>query len=125
MRGTHRLGRVMAPVCPGAVTNTPEGDLNQEVAVATSRVTPGPIVEEMATQLDTAPTGRGDRVTFTVAEKHVNELVESALRRGGQVLEVLGRRADLETLFLTAVNQGAVATDGGDASHDENQEGTA
>ncbi len=61
-------------------------------------------VEEAATRFGAEPTGRGDRVTFSVAEKHVGELVESALRRGGQVLEVLGRRADLETLFLSAVN---------------------
>ena len=60
-------------------------------------------VDEMATRLRVDPTGRGDRVTFSVAEKHVSELVEAALRRGGQVLEVLSRRADLETLFMSAV----------------------
>ena len=59
--------------------------------------------DEMATRLRLDPTGRGDRVTFSVPEKDVSELVEAALRRGGQVLEVLSRRTNLETLFLSAV----------------------
>jgi len=62
-------------------------------------------VEEIATGLDVAPSGRGERVTFRVPEKDVNGLVESALRRGGRLLEVLGHRSDLEALFLSTVNE--------------------
>jgi ABC-2 type transport system ATP-binding protein len=61
------------------------------------------LAEEAETRFAAALSGRGDRITLRVAQKHVNELMQSAIARGAAIEEVSPVRASLETLFLDAV----------------------
>ena len=59
--------------------------------------------EQAETRFEAALSGRGDRVTLRVAQKHVNELLQSAIAYGAAIEEVSPVRAGLEALFLDAV----------------------
>jgi ABC-2 type transport system ATP-binding protein len=61
------------------------------------------LAEEAETRFAAALSGRGDRITLRVAQKHVNELMQSAIARGAAIEEVSPVRASLEALFLDAV----------------------
>ena len=61
------------------------------------------VAEEAESRFDAALSGRGERVTLRVAQKHVSELMQVALARGAVIEEVQPVRADLEALFLDAV----------------------
>jgi len=61
------------------------------------------LAEEAEARFAAALSGRGDRITLRVAQKHVNELMQSAIARGAAIEEVSPVRASLETLFLDAV----------------------
>jgi len=47
--------------------------------------------------------GRGERITLRVIEKHVSELLQCALAHGARIEEVVPVRLGLEALFLEAV----------------------
>jgi ABC-2 type transport system ATP-binding protein len=61
------------------------------------------LAEEAEARFDAELSGRGERVTLRVAQKHVNELLQSAIARGATLEEVAPVRASLEALFLDAV----------------------
>jgi len=61
------------------------------------------LAEEAETRFEASLSGRGERVTLRVSQKHVNELLQSAIARGAAIEEVSPVRADLEALFLDAV----------------------
>jgi ABC-2 type transport system ATP-binding protein len=50
--------------------------------------------------------GLGDRTEVRVAEKHVADVLSRALAAGAQVISVAPHRASLETIFLSAVEEG-------------------
>jgi ABC-2 type transport system ATP-binding protein len=50
--------------------------------------------------------GLGDRTEVRVAEKHVAVVLSRALAAGAQVISVAPHRASLETIFLSAVEEG-------------------
>jgi ABC-2 type transport system ATP-binding protein len=50
--------------------------------------------------------GLGDRTEVRVPEKRVAEVLSRALRAGAQVISVAPHRASLETIFLSAVEEG-------------------
>jgi ABC-2 type transport system ATP-binding protein len=50
--------------------------------------------------------GLGDRTEVRVAEKQVAEVLSRALAAGAQVISVAPHRASLETIFLSAVEEG-------------------
>jgi ABC-2 type transport system ATP-binding protein len=74
----------------------------REFDLAFSSLSPE-LAEEAETRFEAALSGRGERVTLRVAQKHVNELLQSAIARGATIEEVSPVRASLETLFLDAV----------------------
>jgi ABC-2 type transport system ATP-binding protein len=59
--------------------------------------------DEAEARFEASLSGRGDRVTLRVGQKHVSELLQGALAHGARVEEVAPVRASLETLFLDAV----------------------
>jgi ABC-2 type transport system ATP-binding protein len=59
--------------------------------------------DEVESRFDATLSGQGTFATLRVSEKHVSELMQGALARGGVVEEVLPVRAGLEALFLEAV----------------------
>jgi ABC-2 type transport system ATP-binding protein len=61
------------------------------------------LAEEAETRFEASLSGRGERVTLRVSQKHVNELLQSAIAHGASIEEVSPVRASLEALFLDAV----------------------
>ena len=78
----------------------PSGD--RELDLTFSSLAPE-LAEEAEARFEAALSGRGDHITLRVAQKHVNELLQSAIARGATIEEVTPVRASLETLFLDAV----------------------
>lgn len=60
--------------------------------------------------------GVGDRVEVCVSEKHVTEALRSILDAGAEVVSVTPHRASLESIFLSAVGEGAAGASGGEAA---------
>jgi ABC-2 type transport system ATP-binding protein len=78
----------------------PTGD--RQLDVTLSALSPE-IAEEAETRFDAKLSGRADRITLRVSQKHVNELMQVAIAHGAVIEEVAPVRADLESLFLDAV----------------------
>ena len=51
--------------------------------------------------------GHGDRLELRVREKHVQEVLQTTIAAGGQVISVTPHRKSLESIFLHAVEQGS------------------
>jgi ABC-2 type transport system ATP-binding protein len=63
--------------------------------------------------------GRGQNVEFRVEEKHVQDLVRAALDAGAELRSLVPHRVSLESIFLSAVEQGAREERVAPASADE------
>jgi ABC-2 type transport system ATP-binding protein len=61
------------------------------------------LAEEAESRFEAKLSGRADRITLRVSQKHVAELMQGALARGAIVEELLPVRLGLEALFLDAV----------------------
>jgi ABC-2 type transport system ATP-binding protein len=65
---------------------------------------------ELAAQLEerfgASLRGQGERTEVRVDDKHVNDLVGSALEAGASLISVQPHRASLESIFLSAVGEG-------------------
>ncbi len=59
--------------------------------------------EQAESRFEATLSGRGERITLRVSQKHVSELLQGALAHGAQVAELTPVRASLEALFLDAV----------------------
>jgi energy-coupling factor transporter ATP-binding protein EcfA2 len=59
--------------------------------------------EEAEARFEAELSGRADRITLRVADKHMSELVQGALAHGASIEEVAPVRLGLEALFLEAV----------------------
>ncbi|HEY8120269.1 MAG TPA: ABC transporter ATP-binding protein [Myxococcota bacterium] len=59
--------------------------------------------EEAEARFEAELSGRADRITLRVADKHMSELVQGALAHGAAIEEVAPVRLGLEALFLEAV----------------------
>jgi ABC-2 type transport system ATP-binding protein len=78
----------------------PAGDRHFDVTL--SSLAPE-FAEQVEARFEAAVSGRGERITLRVSQKHVSELLQGALAHGAQVVELVPVRASLETLFLDAV----------------------
>jgi ABC-2 type transport system ATP-binding protein len=87
----------------GAVDGVMDGD-ERRVDVTLVGLAPD-FAEEAGVRFGAELSGRGDRITIRVPEKQVSELLGAALAQGAQVEELLPVRADLESLFLHAVEE--------------------
>jgi ABC-2 type transport system ATP-binding protein len=67
--------------------------------------------------------GRGQNVEFRVAEKHVQDLVRAALDAGAELRSLVPHRVSLESIFLSAVEQGAREERGAPAAADAGERG--
>jgi len=65
------------------------------------------LVESLERRFAAEVRGRGERVEFRIPDKHVGELLWSALEAGAEVVAVTPHRTSLETLFLSAVKEGS------------------
>ncbi len=61
------------------------------------------VVEQFETRFEAGVKGRGDRIEFRVAEKHLEEVLRIALDTGAEVKAVTPHRVSLESIFLSAV----------------------
>ncbi|HEU4430906.1 MAG TPA: ABC transporter ATP-binding protein [Myxococcota bacterium] len=84
----------------GPLEGVPGGERTFEVSF--SSLAPE-FAEEVEARFEAALSGRADRVTLRVSQKHVNELLLAAIARGAVLEEVAPVRANLEALFLDAV----------------------
>ncbi|MFP8882244.1 MAG: ABC transporter ATP-binding protein, partial [Myxococcota bacterium] len=50
--------------------------------------------------------GHGDRIELRIAEKHANDALRVALDSGAQVISSIPHRQSLESIFLSAVDEG-------------------
>jgi ABC-2 type transport system ATP-binding protein len=64
---------------------------------------PGRLEEELGATLR----GLGDRTEVRVREKHLRQVLEQTLAAGGQVISVTPHRDSLESIFLSAVQEGS------------------
>jgi ABC-2 type transport system ATP-binding protein len=62
------------------------------------------LAEEAESRFEAELSGRGDRITLRVGEKHVSELVQGALTSGAAIEEIVPAGIGLEELFLDAVS---------------------
>jgi ABC-2 type transport system ATP-binding protein len=81
------------------------GDEQRDTDVVLTGVPPG-LVEVLEARVQGALRGVGDRIELRLPHKDVGDLLGEALAAGAQVVSVAPRRATLEGLFLTAVEQG-------------------
>jgi hypothetical protein len=51
--------------------------------------------------------GHGEQIELRIAEKDTNEALAVALEAGAKVVSVTPQRVSLESIFLSAVKQGA------------------
>jgi ABC-2 type transport system ATP-binding protein len=84
------------------------GDDELDTDVVLTGVSPA-LIDAFETRALGTLRGVGDRIELRVANKRAGELLGEALAAGAQVVSVTPRRATLETLFLTAVEQGRAA----------------
>lgn len=84
------------------------GDDEFDTEVVLTGVAPA-LVETLEARTLGALRGVGDRIELRVPHKRIGELLGEALANGAQVVSVSPRRASLESLFLTAVEQGGPA----------------
>ncbi len=87
----------------GGVDGAIGGD-ERRVDVTLLGLTPE-FAEQAGSRFGAELSGRGDRITMRTPEKQVSDLLSSALAQGAQVEELLPVRADLESLFLHAVEE--------------------
>ena len=81
------------------------GDDERDTEVVLTGVPPD-LIEALEARSQATLRGVGDRIELRVPHKQVGVLLGSALNAGAQVISVSPRRATLESLFLTAVEQG-------------------
>jgi hypothetical protein len=81
-----------------------EGDQPDTEVVLTG--VPAPLVAALDARTQGSLRGVGDRIELRIESKRVGALLQEALAGGAQVISVTPRRASLESLFLTAVEQG-------------------
>jgi ABC-2 type transport system ATP-binding protein len=81
------------------------GDEQRDTDVVLTGVPPA-LVEALDARAQGALRGVGDRIELRLPHKEVGDLLREALAAGAQVVSVAPRRATLESLFLTAVEQG-------------------
>jgi ABC-2 type transport system ATP-binding protein len=62
------------------------------------------LAEEAESRFEAGLSGRGDRITLCVADKHLSELVQGALAHGAAIEEIVPVGVGLEALFLDAVS---------------------
>lgn len=84
------------------------GDDELDTEVVLTGVAPA-LIETFEARTLGALRGVGDRIELRVPHKRIGELLGEALAGGAQVVSVTPRRASLESLFLTAVEQGGAA----------------
>lgn len=79
--------------------------VEDETEIALTGVSPA-LAAALEERFGAALRGMGERVEVRVAGKHVREILAAALEAGAEVLAVTPRRASLEKIFLSAVEQG-------------------
>lgn len=68
---------------------------------------PPELAEAFEGRFGAAASGRGENVEFRVAEKHAGEMIRAALDAGAELRALAPHRVSLESIFLSAVEQGA------------------
>jgi ABC-2 type transport system ATP-binding protein len=94
-------GRVRYEGCPQQLPSADE----REVELVLAGVRPA-LLERLEQQPGVAVRGHGARVELVLAQKAVADALRAALEAGAQVESVAPRRATLESLFLSAVQEG-------------------
>ncbi len=87
----------------GSVDGAIDGD-ERRVDVTLAGITPD-FAERAGARFGAELSGRGGRITIRTPEKQVSDLLQAALAQGARVEELLPVRADLESLFLHAVEE--------------------
>jgi len=62
------------------------------------------LAEQAEARFEAVLSGRGDRITLRIADKHLSELVQGALTHGAAIEEIVPVGVGLEALFLDAVS---------------------
>jgi ABC-2 type transport system ATP-binding protein len=88
----------------GDPTTVLEGDERDTEIVLTG--VSAPLAESLDARTGGSLRGVGDRIEVRIAQKCVGDLLGEALAGGAHVISVTPRRASLEDLFLSAVEQG-------------------
>jgi ABC-2 type transport system ATP-binding protein len=81
-------------------------DDERDAELVLTGVTPA-FAESLEARFAGGVRGVGDRIELLLPHKHVGDVLGEALAAGAQVVALTPRRASLEDLFLTAVEQGA------------------
>ena len=68
---------------------------------------PADVVSIIEERFDVEMRGRGDHIEMRVPEKAVEDLLRLALDTGAQIVSVTPHRVSLESIFLSAVNDGS------------------
>jgi ABC-2 type transport system ATP-binding protein len=68
---------------------------------------PPELAETFESRFGAVMSGRGENVEFRVAEKHASEMIRASLDAGAEVRALSPHRVSLETIFLSAVEEGA------------------
>jgi ABC-2 type transport system ATP-binding protein len=82
------------------------GDDEERTDIVLTGVAPA-LVEVLEGRELGALRGLGDRIELSVPNKNVRDVLNDALAGGAEIVSVSPRRASLESLFLSAVGQGA------------------
>ena len=70
-------------------------------------------MERFESDFDAEVQGRGDQIEFRVPRKRVGEMIRMALDTGAEVRSITPHRVSLESIFLTAVEEGRRDEQGG------------
>ncbi len=81
------------------------GDDDRDAEIVLNGVSPT-FWESLETRFENGVRGVGDRIAVLLPHKLVDDVLGEAVRAGAHVVSVTPRRASLEDLFLTAVEQG-------------------
>jgi ABC-2 type transport system ATP-binding protein len=82
------------------------GDHERDSEVVLNGVSPA-FWESLETRFESGVRGVGDRIEVLLPHKRVDDVIAEALAAGAHVVSVTPRRASLEDLFMTTVEQGA------------------
>ena len=88
----------------GRIEDFLEGDRRCDLTLANL---PPELAETFERRYGAELSGRGENVEFRVAEKHTSEMIRAALDAGAEVRSMAPHRVSLESIFLSAVEQGA------------------
>jgi ABC-2 type transport system ATP-binding protein len=93
-----------------------EGDRMHELVV--SGIAPE-VAQRIEEDLSGELRGHGERIAIRIPEKEVRDTLQLVLASGAEVVSLVPERASLESIFLTAVEEGKLDSDGGAPASEE------